>query len=156
MFELPPTQLAGMRLQQALMIFRDIWRPVIDTYMRQHFGDVRYVAHLKSLHQSDRVFIDFDAQGVVQLDVSAIIYLLLEDGGLRPPMQSSARHPRLMPHPHRCMFPKCLALPRSLHTHHRVVLCRWFCHSVITCMKFGGCATTGRISSMWLSKIFSK
>ena len=90
MFELPPTQLAGMRLQQALMIFRDIWRPVIDTYMRQHFGDVRYVAHLKSLHQSDRVFIDFDAQGVVQLDVSAIIYLLLEDGGLRPPMQSSA------------------------------------------------------------------
>ncbi len=84
MFELPPTQLAGMRFQQALMIFRDVWRPVIDTYMRRHFGDAPYVAHLKSLHHSDRVYIDFDAQGVVQLDVSAIIYLLLEDGGLRP------------------------------------------------------------------------
>ena len=84
MFELPATQLAGMRFQQALTIFRDVWRPVIDAAMRQYFGDADYIAQLKSLHQRDRVFIDFDAQGAVQLDVSAIIYLLLEDGGLRP------------------------------------------------------------------------
>lgn len=107
MHEISLAQLAGIRFQQALAIFRDVWRPIVDNRMHAYFG-ADYLAHLDALHQSDRVFIDFDTQHTPQFDLNAIIYLLLEDGGLRQrPHRHNARvatnptHPPASPHPPR-------------------------------------------------------
>jgi hypothetical protein len=84
MTDLSYQELAHTQFNHALTLFRDTYGPYVVQAMRKYFG-TQFAVHMNSLHANGQgaVFIDYDAQRNIVLDVNAIIYLLMEDGGLR-------------------------------------------------------------------------
>lgn len=81
-------ELAHTQFNHALTLFRDAYGPYVVQAMRKYFG-TQFNTHMTTLHANGQgvVFIDYDANRNITLDVNAIIYLLMEDGGLRQPVE---------------------------------------------------------------------